>query len=523
VGKERRSLLAPQRNGGNAQEGIVLPQDNGPRLRPTLVPIFDPGVAIRIGERTLEQYLGVFAHYRLKGNLDDFDSARDLINQLYADDNSNAVVCWINGCALFVCLGGCGQFDKDVVAGVGVIAIDTGVLVEELGFGTIFLCYAGQTTPLAKDQILHTLFARNLLGEIRAGITGLTDIDANFLARFVHSESGRLFSACSFEAEASIHLVSDRKCRPLFVKKNKILDKGTRLVDHMITSGIKLTSISASCLAMLSYRNLTRLVRATEDRGISPVVVLKRDCRVDYSFDDGMYGNMPIYDDDRVDESHARDRAVALIRLLNVGCRIEFACKGRALSHYEIDTYRTLHQEGLLKELKIHHESGHPMVLDPLYVCVPSLSKVTYCFTDANIQCRPYMFGIEKIRGLRSLHFVFDKEAGQPVDLATALAATVEEHDLMIEVYGLERDSEIVTSATVTNMDHAAQSLYMVPHLLERYGLSVNECFEFLRRVGGRIPYDQSPPMMKGAGTVSKKQFTGMKRRRAGWQTALGL
>ena len=171
---------------------------------------------------------------------------------------------------------------------------------------------------------------------------------------------------------------------------------------------------------------------------------------------------------------HARERSLDL----DARVRIDFYCNDKSLCRHKMDTLRAL--QGLVKELQFCHGAENPMSLSPLYECAPSVSKVTHILCNADIKARSYLSGMEKVRGLRSLHFEIDEDSGrQPYVLARTLADMLEEHGLMIEVYGLERDSEIVTSATVTNMDHAAQSLYMVPHLLERYGLSVNECFDF--------------------------------------------
>jgi len=47
--------------------------------------------------------------------------------------------------------------------------------------------------------------------------------------------------------------------------------------------------------------------------------------------------------------------------------------------------------------------------------CIPSVSKVTYVITDTNLEIKPYLSGIDKLRGLRTLHFVIEegKATGQ--------------------------------------------------------------------------------------------------------------
>jgi len=488
-------------------------EDNGPGL----VPIPDPDVEIWIDDEVLEDYLGEIIHCRLEGgSLEDFDSLDDLVRLLDCDGDDGHIVVWIHGCVLFLRFGEAGQFDDDVL-GDDVIAIATGVFkfgFAELAFGTIFLCYARQDTPKAKDEILHVLFANSMLGKSRAHICGLYDIDSNLLARIVDSKIGRVFSCCSFEAKASIQLANNDTCPLVFEGDTDIYDDGTCLVDHMISSGMELTALSISGLSLLSFRNLVRLCRSSKERGSAPFVELLRDYRVAFSFDHHMYDYMNTYDDDcdGDDDEGAADRAMALVRSLNVSTRISFSCNGDPLSREEIDAYRTLHQEGRVKELEIRQHSQPCVDLTPLYSCVPSVSVVSYYINDANIKYRPYLSGVEKLRGLRSIRFEIDEEAGgQPDDLVTSLAATIEEHGLIVGIYGLAHDTEIITSAVVNNMQEAGKSaIYMVPHLLGRKGLSLNERHEFLRRVGGSLPYTfgiSQIPMVKASAPAGTKQL----------------
>jgi len=178
------------------------------------------------------------------------------------------------------------------------VSIATGMFHMGVGgvpvFGSVLLCYTGQTTPTAKDDILHMLFAPSILGNVRAGITGLDDIGPNLLARITDSPTTRTFMGCSFDAEASVLLTNNETCLHGLVAKNKFLDGGTRLVEHLISSQMELTSVSVVCLSMFSYENLVRLLRSTKERGSCPVVEGPRDYRIGFSFDDGMYRRMQV-------------------------------------------------------------------------------------------------------------------------------------------------------------------------------------------------------------------------------------
>jgi len=448
------------------------------------VSIPDPQVVLWAGDETLEDNYDVW-HFRLEGR---FHSEKELFRLIQPKEVSIPVL-WINGCALYQYSGSAfDEHGRDDIIAVG------------SSCGTLLLDYSDFEMLSSVKDTLRLLFAQNMFADRSLNIKGIDSIDLSLFRNIIKTNQNHVFEQCCFDARASTLLSQCSQSRFWYCY---IHDNGDELVESMLSSNLKLTAISACCLAMLSYDNLLLLFRATLDRGGAPLVELAVDS-LRYSYEGQPSFNLKIGSGWG---EEGRVRALNLVRAINVSCCVTYE-SSNPIHERDLALFHTLHEEGLVKELRIEIDDRVPPGLKRLCTCISSVPKVYYDFVTNPLRCHHTFSGLEMVHGFRSLHFSFTQ--GQPLDLLNELVALIGDHDLMIGVYGLENGEEIVAAKIASNMLQVSKSTYLVPYLLARQGLSPSVRYEFLRLVVGSLTPVRLTKNPISAFRPSKRQLTSL-------------